>query len=370
MDPIHRPNYRPLIQRLALPWLLVVPGLLAVVTIAILVIHTDLNIVALYSQCHARSRLSGLSHIPVLGAPACFLVSFFQYANTSVRAIARMSVILSFVGALLTISLVESARICNKSSRVISKPTLPWLVSNLVGGVLVWDLVIVSSYLSQAKNVQAARESASAEDAREADPEIDKGVRGLSSQVEAMAIPIAVVVGFIVPSVVMLVLTHPITIGVWLFFPIWVSTVRYAVKFVAMKVVTDPGPYHLESHRVPLVTMYAVPVICSVLSHGFLIWNMFAWDDRKEMTRATIKFIEIDVAIIAVTILYWLLVEAGVVACVTMIAISILMGPGAGLAVAWFLREKAFDVYYQGTQGSSDREGDVEDESEETPLLR
>ncbi|KAI1849859.1 hypothetical protein JX265_013562 [Neoarthrinium moseri] len=361
-------THRPLVLRLRLPWLLIVPVALAVVGTVLLFMHSDYNMPALYSQCRAHSRLHNLSRIPVIGPPSCFLISFFHFANASVRSFARMSVILSFVAALLATNLVESARLCNKPSRVISKPTIPWLLFNLIGGTLVWDLVIVPSFLRRAKEVQAARESAQADSLRADDSEIDREVRGLSSQVEVWAIPIAVVVGFVVPSLVMLIVNNPVSIVVWLFFPLWVALARYAVKVVGVNAVTDPEPYHLESRRLSLVGLYVVPVVCSILAHGLLIWNLFSPEDRREMTKATIHFIEIDVSIIGATVLYWILVEAGVVVTLAFIGLSILLGPGAGLCAAWILRERAIERYSDGPQRSEDG-AEQRPSNEETPLL-
>ncbi|KAH6655236.1 hypothetical protein BKA67DRAFT_559964 [Truncatella angustata] len=366
---LQKRTHRPVLLRVRLQWLLVVPLLLAILGVVMLVLHSDYNIPALYSQCRAHSRLHALSKIPVIGPPTCFLISFFQFANASARSFARMSVILSFVSALLATNLVESARLCNKPSRVIYKPTIPWLVFNLLGGALVWDLLIVPSFLLRAKDVQAARESRRAERIREADSDIDRQVRCLSSQVEVWAIPVAVVIGFVVPSVVMLAVNGPISIAVWLFFPLWVSAIRYAVKIVGVNSVVDPEPYHLESRRWPTVGIYAVPVLCSVLAHGLLIWNLFSHEDRKEMTRVTIRFIQIDFAIIVLTVVYWILVEAGVIVTLAFLGLSILLGPGAGLCAAWVLREKAIERYPDGTE---EQEGDQEqgDNNEQTPLLQ
>ncbi len=113
------------------------PVLLAIGTFLVLFVHSDTNIPMLYSQCHARSRLRWLSRIPVLGAPSCFLVSFFQEALASTRAAGTMAAILSFVGGLLTVSLVEAARVCNAPNKLIKYPTLPWIVFNLIGGAAV-----------------------------------------------------------------------------------------------------------------------------------------------------------------------------------------------------------------------------------------
>lgn len=362
-------THRPLIIRLRLPWLLIVPTLLAVLAVAMVILHSDYDIPALYSQCRSHARMHELSRIRVVGPPSCFLVSFFQFANASARSFARMAVVLSFVAALLSVSLVESARLCNRPSKVLSRPTIPWLVFNLGGGALVWDFVIVPSFLRRAKDVQAARESARAERLREDDSDVDREVRCLTSQVEAWAIPIAVVVGFVVPSLAMLITNHPVSIAVWLFFPVWVSLIRYAVKVVGVNSVVDPEPYHLESQRWPLAGVYAVPVLCSIVAHILLIVNIFSPDDSREMTRATMRIILIDAVIIVFTVLYWILVEAGVLVSLAFIVLSVLLGPGAGLSASWVLREKAIERYPDGKHEGHDSSEEQERSNEETPLL-
>ncbi|KAK8029634.1 hypothetical protein PG993_010925 [Apiospora rasikravindrae] len=377
-------GHRPLLHRLRLPYLLIVPALLAIATVVLLGFHSDLNIAALYSQCHARSRLRWVSRVPVVGAPSCFLVSFFQLAvgggddvdnahhHTSRRALAIMSVVLSFVAALLTANLVESARLCNRRSWLIARPTLPWLVFNLVGGALVWDIVIVPEFLRRAKHVQAAKESAAAEQLRDVDSFIDVEVRGLTSQVEVYAIPLAVLFGFVAPSVIMLATAgHPIAVVVWLFFPLWVSLVRYAVKVVGVNAIRDPEPHRLESHWLSLGLVYVVPVVCSIASHVFLLVNLLgSLDDRREMTRATTKFIQIDFLIIGATVLYWLLVEAGMLTTLAMIVSSVVLGPGTGLSGSWLLREKVIERYPHGEGGERAATGGQQEADEESPLLR
>src|SRR5690606_34858714 len=74
----------------------------------------------------------------------------------------------------------------------------------------------------------------------------------------------------------------------------------------------DLWSLHLETHRTSLVLVYAAPVLCSVLSHVLLIWHLVArTDDRIDMTRATLGFIEINIIFTGLTVLYWLLVEVG-----------------------------------------------------------
>ncbi len=152
-----------LVNVLSMRYLVIVPVLLAITTAVVLFIHSDVNVAMLYSQCHARARLPWISHMPLLGAPACFLVSFFGEALASVRAFAIMSVVLSFIASLLTVSTVEAARICNGPSLLIAYPTGPWLVFNLMGGAMVWELLITPAFFHRSKQLLEARERAASE---------------------------------------------------------------------------------------------------------------------------------------------------------------------------------------------------------------
>ncbi|CAJ2507132.1 Uu.00g083180.m01.CDS01 [Anthostomella pinea] len=365
---------RPLLEvhRLPLRILLAVPVYLALTAVILLATHSDLNIPALYSQCHSRSRLRGISRIPVIGAPACFIISFLRFANASVRTFAQMSVVLSFVGALLTVNLIESARRCNRRSWVIRNPTLGWLVFNLIGGTLVWDLLIVPAFLRRAQEVRDESLEAGRAGGDALDRDSVKASRGLESKAEAYAIPIAMTLGFYVPSILMLTLNEPISIAVWLLFPLLISLARIAVRFAVSRLSNDDKPFHLESYRASSLMVYAVPFICSVLAHGFLIWNMFSRDDRREMTRSTIVFIHIDISILAATVVYWVLVECGSVPALFLAGLSILLGPGAALCFAWLLREQIIctEAVLLGECEGYASEGDPQAVRGKTPLLR
>ena len=367
MEQPNRPAARPTpVRAWSLRLLLVIPVLLALATGLLLFVHSDVNVAMLYSQCHARSRLQWLSRIPVLGAPSCFLVSFFQFALASARSFAVMSVVLSFVAGLLTVTTVESARLCNGPSVLIAYPTGAWLVFNLLGGAIVWELVIIPAFLHRAKRIQAAERTADHTLERAHDPDVGDARRHLAGVAEVAAIPVAVALGFVAPSLAMLILGTPATIIVWLFFPIYVSLLRQLVRPVARSAVTEHRSLHLESHRPSLVAVYAVPVACSALSHALLIWNLFQADDRKEMTRATLKFIEIDFAFIALTVLYWLFVEAGWRVALIMVGATLVLGPGAGVCIGWRYREERFGTILD--HGDGDEDATVV--GEESPLLQ
>jgi hypothetical protein len=94
-------------------------------------------------------------------------------------------------------------------------------------------------------------------------------------------------------------------------------------------------------------------------------------DDRKEMTRATIKCIVINIFFVALTVLYWLFVKAGWRPAALMVATSVVLGPGAGICIGWTYRETHVDPDRSVTVmavGASGEEGG--NPSEETPLLR
>ena len=378
-SPPRRP--RPPIHALSLRYLLIPPVLLAIATVALLFVHGEgINMPFLWSQCHARARLPWLSRLPVVGAPACFLTSFFQEAVGSARAVAVMAVVLGGVAGLLTVSTVESARVCNGPSRLIACPTGPWMVFNLIGGAVVWELVILPAFFVRGREIVRARREGAEEGTRSpgggmvgaAHPEHGEAMRHLGCAAEAVAIPVAVAVGCVLPSVLMLVLDSPVAVLVWLGFPLWVSLVRQGARAAVVRVQKERlgGSLHLESDRLWTVAMYAVPVVCSVLAHGLLIFSLITQkDDRKEMTRATIKFIEIDAAFIGLTVLYWLLVEAGWRVALVMLVTSIVLGPGAGVCLAWVYRETMVDPDRSVTVvavGARSEAGP----SEETPLLR
>ncbi|KAL2196629.1 hypothetical protein P885DRAFT_78355 [Corynascus similis CBS 632.67] len=379
MDSPARRRRRPALHRFPLRYLLMMPVLLAILTGYALAIHSDTNTYMLYSQCHARARLPWLSRVPVLGSLACFLVSFFQAAVDSVRASGLMAVILSFVGGLLTVTAVEAARICNSPSALIATfPTALWLVFDLVGGALVWQLAIVPAFLRRARDIIAARSQGAGGGpprlSGPADPTFGEAMRHLArGAAETVAIPVAVTLGYIVPAALVLVLDHPVAVLVWLFFPVWVSLVRQAVRRVVLAVREGTSAsLHLESNQLALIAVYALPVACSVLSHAYFIWTLTQPDDRREMTRSTLKFIAIQAFFVGMTVLYWILVEAGWRTLLVMVLASVVLGPGAGVCLGWVYREQMVDLDRSVTVVAvgSRRQSEDAEPSEETPLLR
>ncbi|KAF7559479.1 hypothetical protein G7046_g4677 [Stylonectria norvegica] len=362
-------RWRAPIHHFAFPYLIVVPVLLAIATITTLFIHSDVNAALLWSQCHSHARIPGLSRIPGIGTPLCYLVSFFHAALDSVRSLAVMAGVLAFVGGLLTVSTVEAARICNAPNVLIAYPTGPWLVFDLVGGAVVWELLIIPAFLHRAKRVSASRKTQYGRSEAEDEVVVTEDHSRHLADSEIIAIPVSVAIGFVVPSILMLVFNSSATIAIWLFFPVYVSLVRQTTRRVVTYLQkTDPSTIHLESNRLSLLFVYALPILCSVAAHVSIIWSLTRTDDRKEMTKSTITFIEIDFQFIALTVLYWMFVEVGWRVPLATAVASIVVGPGAGTCLGWIYREK---LIHQDHHNETELEGGDDGRTdEETPLLR
>lgn len=356
-----RPIPKLLVHRFSYPQLLAIPVLLTVGYIATIITLSlqDVNPGLLYSQCHARAKVPWLSHIPLLGAPACYLVSFFQYAVSSFRSAAILSEILAFIGALLTVTTLEAARLCNASATLIANPTGPWLMFNLAGGQVVWGLVIVPAFVKRAKGLEAVERSG--EDRLAADS------RNVALGVEAIAVPMAVLLGFFVPSLVMLFNRSSVAVFVWLFFPVYVAIVRQFVRWVLVRADAEKyaPPFRVEQNRGSISGVYLPAVLFSVFAHVWVIFSLFKADDRKEMTRSCLGFIQIDALFIAATALYWIMVEGGWKSAAVAVLVSVVLGPGAGLCAAWVTREF---VAHGAVMDATERV-DNGQPNEETPLL-
>jgi hypothetical protein len=375
---------RPPIQTFPLPYLIFPAILLAIATFITLFIHSDINTALLWSQCHSHARLPGLTqhaHLPsFISTPLCFLASFFELALDARSAAAAFTVVLAFVGGLLTVHTVEAARICNAPSVLIAYPTGPWLVFNLVGGAFVWELVMIPAFLHHGKRILAGKRqgtSSAGQEQEEASEASTDESRHLPDA-EVIAIPAAIAIGFYLPTVVMLVLKSPIGVLVWLFFPVYVSLIRQALRFLINKLRNSSNhirSIHLESSRWSLVAVYAIPVLFSICAHIIMMWSAArgpGHGDRREETRSVIKFIEIDAAYMGLTVLYWMFVEVGWRVPSVALVSSVVVGPGAGVCLGWIYREWLIHGGIWAIEDDGDDEQNDQDRGadEETPLLR
>jgi len=383
------------IRRYRLSTLLLPLVLLIIITALALFLHSSTEIYMLLSQCHARSRipLPLLARIPLLGTASCSVVSFwgealggFDVAASTpqiTRSTGIMAAILSFLAALVTTTTLESARVLNSPSPLLTNPTPVWLLFNLLGGsAFVFQAVTIPSFLRRSRAIisQRRRGIPAGQLPGHDDPTFGFAMRHLSQRAEVVAIPLAVAVGFVLPAALMLFLHTPLLVAVWVFSPLWVSLIRRAARATILLITartdtTDMSvTHHFESDALAKTGIYAVPMLISFLSHGLLIYSFAALrEDRREMTKATIQFLEVNVFFVLLTVAYWLAVEAGWRTAVVMAAASVSLGPGAGVCVAWMHREGRVDLdrSVQVIAVGSRRVSQDDDAlSEETPLLR
>ncbi|KAL5594744.1 hypothetical protein BROUX41_001658 [Berkeleyomyces rouxiae] len=361
--------------------LVVVPALLAILTAVELFIHSDLDLAMLFSQCHSHALLPGLSRIPVLGPMLCYLVRFFQLAATSTRGFAVFAAVLAYISGLLTVYTVEGARVCNKPAVLIAYPTGPFLVFILLGGAVVWELLVVPAFFLRSQAIRRDRQDATPEtlqQASEDDPSLGSKLRHFTDDAETVAIPAGVALGFILPSILMLSLNSPWFAGLWLFSPLYVAGIRILVRRVIAFQADGFTATHLESNKAALLSMYGAPVVVSVLAHWNLVWSLLAHnDDRTEMTRSVLNFVIVDIVFVGLTVLYWIFIEAGWKVAVVMLAVSVVGGPGAGVCVGWIYREQKLldDMLKVGPEQATlgeeahDTDHPEPDTNEETPLL-
>ncbi|KGQ04356.1 hypothetical protein BBAD15_g10410 [Beauveria bassiana D1-5] len=321
--------------------LMIVPIFLAIATVFALFAHSDVNTPMLWSQCHAHARIPALSRVPLLGTPLCYLVSFFRAALDATRGRAIMAVVLALVGALLTVCAAESARGCNRPARLVANPTPAWLLFNLLGGALVWQLLIVPAQIQRLRNVFLAHKVGTADEEGEVGGDrlaalrLDRDRNVADSRGRRAGI-----------------LPAGIRFGVQ---RTWDYTAERTV--------------HLETHRRSLLAVYALPFLSSLLAHSAIIWSLTRPDDRKEMTRSCVTFIVIDFAFIGATVLYWVLVETNWKVPAYMVGLSALLGPGAGVLGGWLLRENVIQTELDAVLDLAVTEETADEPSEQTPLL-
>ncbi|KAI8275519.1 hypothetical protein K4K60_008586 [Colletotrichum sp. SAR11_57] len=357
---IAKGSERRAVDKHSLPSLVLPLVLLGLGTAWILFVNSDPSVSAVFTKCFPLADGDGegdssdgetttpfLATIPIVGPPVCCLVSFFRAALDSHRSAIIMGEILAYVGALLTVTTLESARACNQSSSLIRNPTPSWLLFNLAGGAVVWQLVIIPSFLSHERKRQ--RQSSEEQQAllgpqgQEQQQQHEHMHRHLDP-VEPPAISAGVVLGYFVPCMLFVLAPGTFSILAWLFFPAYSSVVRIAVRGL-LRVANPPGPtagrnLHPESSRAAVLWLYLVPMLWSVVAHWLLLYNIaFVPDDRSHTTRAALGFIIADFTAIGLSVAYWMFAEAGWRLAVLSLAAGAVLGPGAGLCLAWVLRE-------------------------------
>ncbi|KAK2675397.1 hypothetical protein RAB80_007582 [Fusarium oxysporum f. sp. vasinfectum] len=355
---IAKGSERRAVDRHSLPSLVLPLVLLGLGTAWILFVNSDPSVSAVFTKCFPLDDGDGegdgsdgetttpfVATIPIVGPPVCCLVSFFRAALDSHRSAIIMGEILSYVGALLTVTTLESARACNQSSSLIRNPTPSWLLFNLAGGAVVSGN---SSSFPHFYRTRGSRQSSEEQQAL-------LGPQGQKQQqhehmhrhldpVEPPAISVGVVLGYFVPCMLFVLAPGTVSILAWLFFPAYSSIVRIAVRRL-LRVANPPSAaagsnLHPESSRAAVLWLYLVPILWSVVAHWLFLYNIaIVPDDRSHTTRAALGFIIADFTAIGLSVVYWMFVEAGWRLALLSLAAGAVLGPGAGLCLAWVLRE-------------------------------
>lgn len=289
---------------------------------------------------------------------ACTLSAFFRQCLTTTTSRAFIASFLAFVSALLTITHVEASRRFNQPSTILTRPALTWLALNIATGSVVLPIVLCATIKRHKDGIRLGRKATR--------PEIDPAMRpqSLSEQERPLisnhdadspitpviydrhllslqhtyAIPFAVLLGFVLPSVLLFECPSPPVATLWNFFPIAI----YAAHALALRFLGDDrqSSFHAERDVRSVVRIYAIPVTLSVLAHIYFVasWIWTQGEAQDEWGPAP-KLMLINFWAIIATYLYWLLIESSLWTVVCAVLIACLGGPGAGISVGWVLKE-------------------------------
>lgn len=324
---------------------------------------------SLWTQCSSPANSSAaLGHLPT---PLCFAVTFFQAALASTRSRLEEAVIIAFLAGLATVTAVESEKLlehsrntfpcrCSSettehesgskltremdrqgrptgsqprsndlSAKVIANLTLPWILYSLALGALGWQGIIIPAFIKQSRTRQQRKTTSKPES------HSPLGVEAASTA----SLPLSIILGLLLPSTFLLAFpSSPSIILLWLVFPLWVSLTQRLLRSA------------IPPHHLPKSLIYAAPVLVSALSHLLLVLHLLVGsvDDRGPLTRSAGLLLEIDHAAIFAAFLYWVFVSrGGLRAVVATVISSLVLGPGAGVCLAWWW------VYRDGQQGEA-----------------
>lgn len=205
----------------------------------------DENYPMIFEECGNYKRAPIFKQpIPVLAPTTCFFVSQWQEMLAVPRSRTITASIFSVLAALFSIYHLESARLCNRRNSLVLRVVLthptPWLIifHGLLGG-LAWEFIIIPALflrtrtfiLSQTKlpsrpGSRGIPRPTGNGNANSKDPSgpLEPVPSDLINNTEVVAITAGVGIGFILPTVLMLIdITNPYVVLFWNGFPIWVG---------------------------------------------------------------------------------------------------------------------------------------------------
>ncbi len=307
----------------------------------------------LTSSCAKTS--GGPFHIfgPILGPFLCGIVTFFKLILSDPEGFLFLAVFLSFVAGLVIIVCLESSRVANQAHRVIKYPTLALMMVNIVGGLVVFPLVLCPAFLLKSQNEQRLEPLVPTVTAEGASVVLETTPfiralhltdRHILSAAEIYSVPLSVFLGFIVPSITLFL--HPnkeVLIVLWQLFPVYVAILRYILRAVLLHTVPHlcMNHVHVESDNVGLLYVYGVPSIVSLFIHLLYVWHALAPSSGPNpQVHAALHVLVVDFWAIALMMIYWLWFEGGIKPAITALSASLIAGPGAGICVGWIMHEK------------------------------
>lgn len=286
----------------------------------------------------------------MLGQFLCGIVTFFKLILSDPEGFLFLAVFLPFVAGLVTIVCLESSRVANQAHRVIKYPTPALMMVNIVGGLVVFPLVLCPAFLLKSQNEQRLEPlvpTVTAECASvisETTPLTHPTGRHVLSAAEIYSIPLSVFLGFIIPSITLFL--HPdneVLIALWQLFPVYVAILRYILRAVLLRTVPHlcVNNIHVEGDNVGLLYVYGAPSTASLLIHLFHVWHALAPSSGPNpQVHAVLHVLVVDFWAIALTMIYWLWFEGGIKPATIALSAGLVAGPGAGVCGGWIMREK------------------------------
>jgi hypothetical protein len=277
-----------------------------------------------------------------------------------------MACILALVSALLTVSHIEASRLVNQQSNLLTRPAWIWFAVNAITGAIVSPLVLCASIVRSrngagvSRGCEIVRYDNSGDEDEGADESIgrtetqlliyvDAGApvaasaawayhnRSLSSRTRTFSIPIAVAIGFVLPSILLLADPNPAIAAAWNLFPLAI----YVVDLSAHRLLggeEDSEHYHAENNTRSAARIYCIPIALSMAAHFYLVAALarepvIAWTPSA-------KLMLINFCFMFLTYMYWILIESSATTVWVAVLMTCLAGPGAGVSIGWILKER------------------------------
>ncbi|CAN8096011.1 unnamed protein product [Discula destructiva] len=334
------------------------------------------DLAPLWTNCSLNGGTGGITTTTTatttsLPAPLCLAIRFFQAAHASTRGQLEQAAIVSFLAALATVTATEaetaartramrggeqhhhegtkrgySSSSSSSSSlaaaAVIGNLAVPWLLYSCALGALAWQCIIIPAFLhetaSRRRHRRRERHEPQAATGRDKD-EDDAAAAGVHS----LAIPLSIAFGLLLPAVLMLLFPrNPVLIIIFLLFPIWIALAR-RLLITLLPPASQPNP----------TATFALPIILSALSHTALcIYFLTSPSSSADQnppppppppSHSALHLLELDHAAIFLAALHWLYRKTdddqpNTLALARTLAVSLVLGPGAGVCVGWMAR--------------------------------